>query len=534
MQTTVTIHWNTGEVAEDHNMREEALCSRESHIDYYNEHGDSSHEIWLHHDMDEIYEIEFRDALDEYNAKQRRSDRKMSMQDYMKSVEDDNRGKTQTKRVNGKRVVNEDAARQGKQLSYEFTVKVGNTYRAKDDDGRTQYDENNHHVRPEELPRDLQKTILKRYYETFQDANPNLRLKGFYYHGDEGFYNKRQEWEYSEDHGHVEVIPVAEGFKRGLSKQNSMNKAMRAMGFDTPDCYTEWADKEQERLEQITYEEYAKYCEANPEFYKEHGDLTIYHPVEDKTRDGGKSKEEFAREQELDESISEAEHLVKRYKAKVAGNDKTLRYQQAEIEKNGRTIEAQEVFIADTQAEADEYIAQKKAEADKYSADKKAEADKQFEKLVVIPQQLLDAEYEEIEKYKQRVDELQRDAKKRFERIDSMELTNNEFFDYVKSEKPELFKEIKMSHKEYKEGLKKAVEIQSVDAPQRSEDELAAQARQVIQHYKDVQGEYEEMQKKKEQLKKDAIPVSRPQQERELPKIKKAPSEYDYEDKTPS
>ncbi len=241
MESTVTVHWNPGEVAEDHIERLEELCSHEPHIDFYNEQGDSSHEIWLHHEMEEIYEIEFQDAVDEYNANQKRADRKMTMQDYMKSVENDNRGKAQTKRVNGKRVVNEDATRQGKQLCYEITVKCGNTYRAKDENGRTVYDENNHHVRPEELPRDLQKIILKRYADSFQDENPNLRLKDICYHADEGFINKRQVWEYSEDHLHMTFVPVAEGFKRGLSKQNSMNKAMLAMGFDTPDCYNQWA-----------------------------------------------------------------------------------------------------------------------------------------------------------------------------------------------------------------------------------------------------------------------------------------------------
>ncbi len=526
MQTTNTVHWNTGESAEDHNMREEELCSHEPHIDFYNEQGKSSHEVWLHHTMTEIYEIEFGDALADYNAKQKRADRQMTMQGYMKSVENDSRGKAQTKRVNGKRVVNENATRQGKQLCYEFTVKVGNTYRAKDENGRTIYDENNHHVRPEELPRDLQRSILKRYYDSFQDANPNLRLKDACFHADEGFYNKRQVWEYSEDHLHMVVVPVAEGFKRGLSKQNSMNKAMLAMGFDTPDCYNQWAKKEQERLEKITLEEYQKYCEAHPDFYKTHGDLEIYHPVTDKIRDGGEFKELFARGQELDEDIADIKVLKSEYKEKVAGNDKKLKSQQAEIEKNDRTIEVQQVYIADTQAQADEYAENTKADADKYAADKKADADKQFEKALVT-YQLLDKEYSEVDEYKMK-------ARERSAQIDAMTLSNDKYYESMKDRNPELYHRVTLDFEEYKKELKKTVEAQTTEAPQRTEIDMNLQIQQTAQHLRDVQEDYKEMQEKKKKLKRDSLPAKSPQQGRELPKIKRTVDGHGYNDKTPS
>ncbi|MCR4789262.1 MAG: hypothetical protein K5888_11830 [Lachnospiraceae bacterium] len=532
MQTTNTVHWNTGETAEDHNIREEELCSHEPHIDFYNEQGKSSHEVWLHHTMNEIYEIEFGDALANYNAKQKRADRQMTMQDYMKSVENDNRGKAQTKRVNGKRVVNENATRQGKQLCYEFTVKVGNTYRAKDKNGRTIYDENNHHVRPEELPRDLQRSILKRYYDSFQDANPNLRLKDACFHADEGFYNKRQVWEYSEDHLHMVVVPVAEGFTRGLSKQNSMNKAMLAMGFDTPNCYNQWAKSEQKRLEKITYEEYEKYCEAHPDFFKTHGDLAIYHPIEDKTREGGKSKEEFARSQELDEDIFEAEVLVTKYKNKVAGNDKKLKSQQAEIEMNDRTIEAQKILIADTQAQADKYAMNTKAIADQYAAEKKANADKEYEKAL-ISSQLLEKEYSDVEEYKIKVGNLQRIANKRIVKIDAMTLSVSEYFESMKDRNPELYHLVKLDFEEYKRELKKTIEVQDIEVPQRTEININIQMQRTDQSLIEIQEEYKEPKELDKKLKRNAIPVKQLQIERELPKIKKESDGHDYDNKTP-
>ena len=309
MRTTTTVHWNKGNVSELHNQRDEKLCVNESHIDLYNEHGTSYHETWYHSDLRDKYSEIFGDAIDEYNAKQKRKDRMIDIDSYMKSVSDDTRGKKQTKKVNGKKVVDDNTMRQGKQLSYEITVKVGNTYREKDKNGRTVYDAENHHIRHEELPRDLQRKILKRYCDTFQNENPNFRVVNIDFHADEGFYNRNGVWEYSEAHPHIEFIPISSGFKQGLSVQNSMNKAMKAMGFDGSDCYDKWAKKEQERLERITQEEYAKYCSVNPDFYKEHGNLEIYHPVANKTSQGNKSKEQLAQEQELDEAIHEAEYV---------------------------------------------------------------------------------------------------------------------------------------------------------------------------------------------------------------------------------
>lgn len=331
MQTTTSVHWNKGNVSERHNQREETLCKNEDHIDLQNEHGDSCYASWYHSDLRNKYLEVFGDAIAKYNEKQKRKDRKITVDSYMESVLNDTRGKRQTKIVNGKRVVDE-YSRQGKQLSYEITVKVGNTYREKDDKGRVVYDSDNHHVRKEELPRDLQCIILKKYCDSFQEENPNFRLVNIDFHADEGFYNRKGVWEYSTEHSHIEFIPIVDNFKQGLSVQNSMNKALKAMGFQGSNCYDAWAKKEQERLEKITQEEYENYCKDNPDFYAEQGDLTIYHPVTDKTLQGDKTKEQIAQEQELDEAISEAESAMEAFQEGCETNDSLKDDLQAQID----------------------------------------------------------------------------------------------------------------------------------------------------------------------------------------------------------
>lgn len=316
MKTTTSVHWNKGQVAQAHNLREENLCSRESHIDLFNEHGQSFHEIIFHRELLDVYDDVFGDALAEFNVKQKRKDRQMTMEDYIKSVEKDTRGKKQTKIKNGKKIVDEDAARQGKQISYEITVRVGNCYKKKDENGRVIYDACNHHIHEEELPRDLQCSILQRYSSTFQTENPNFAIVNINRHGDEGFFNRRNEWEYGEIHDHIEFVPYASGYKQGLAVQNSMGRAMKTMGFDDSNCYEMWAKKEQERLNLITKEEYEKYCNKNPDFAKTHGELTLYNPVSDKKKAGNKTKEQLAAEEELDEYIHEAEYLKREYEEK--------------------------------------------------------------------------------------------------------------------------------------------------------------------------------------------------------------------------
>ena len=350
MQTTTDIHWNKGEVSEKHNERDEELCKNESHIDIYNTHGQSYSETWYHSELKDKYNEIFSDAIDEYNAKQKRKDRMINIDSYMQSIKDDDRGKRQTKKINGKKVVDEDA-RHGKQLSYEFTVKVGNTYRQHDANGRTLYDADNHHIRSEELPRDLQKKILKRYCDTFQDENANFRVVNVNYHADEGFYNRKDVWEYSETHAHIEIIPVATGFKQGLSVQNSMNKAMKAMGFDTSDCYELWAKKEQARLEEITMQEYKSYCATHTQFAQAHGELTFYHPVRDKSRSGDMTKEQLAHEEEFDEAIHEAQYIKHKFRQ---GCDNINAYKEQLDTTLKAQIDAQKALNSKLQAELSE------------------------------------------------------------------------------------------------------------------------------------------------------------------------------------
>lgn len=328
MKTTVTIHANKGEISYAHNYRDETICSHEPHID-----PNGVHEIWVKKSMNEVYDECFKDALEEYNAKQKRKDRRMTMEQYIDSVKNDKRGRKQTKRVNGKKVIDENA-RHGKQLAYEWTYKAGNTERMKDEKGNVMYDKDGHHIRPEELPYEVSYNATKRAIESFEETYPCFKLKDAVWHADEGFWNKMDVWEHDTVHAQITVVPMGHGYK-GMAVQNSIGRALNEMGFnDGYDddgrfvcAYEKFQEAEADRYAQFVEEEYYKYCKSHSDYARTHGTFERYRPVKNGERKGNMNKEEYAEYQELQEDIADA----KVESRNVVLNQKKLRQQNEEL-----------------------------------------------------------------------------------------------------------------------------------------------------------------------------------------------------------
>lgn len=131
-------------------------------------------------DIKEAYREIFGKALDKYNAKQKRADRKI--EDYCDHIK---------------------KSKNGEKLFYEDVVQWG----SKDDFQNPQ-------------TRERAKEALVKYVEGFEERNPNLKLIGAYIHMDE-----------ASPHLHLDYVPVAHGYSRGLSTRNSLDRAMKEMGF---------------------------------------------------------------------------------------------------------------------------------------------------------------------------------------------------------------------------------------------------------------------------------------------------------------
>ncbi|MCR5201371.1 MAG: plasmid recombination protein [Saccharofermentans sp.] len=138
--------------------------------------------------IEQAYEEIFGDAVREYNAKQKRNDRKID--NYLSKIK---------------------TSKNNEKIFYENVVQIGK----RDDTGILDEDGN---ITDEAL---LAKEILDEYARTFQERNPNLILFNSVLHMDE-----------ATPHLHMDYIPVAHGYKTGLSTRNSLAKGLQEMGIE--------------------------------------------------------------------------------------------------------------------------------------------------------------------------------------------------------------------------------------------------------------------------------------------------------------
>ncbi len=144
-------------------------------------------EYYKQESLEQAYEHCFGQALEDYNAKQTREDRKKG--DYITEIKHSGNGE---------------------KLFYENVVQIGD----KNDTGFFREDApdlNDVYVAAE---------VLREYARTFQERNPNLYLFNSVLHMDE-----------ATPHLHLDYIPVAHGYKRGMETRNSLTKALQQMGI---------------------------------------------------------------------------------------------------------------------------------------------------------------------------------------------------------------------------------------------------------------------------------------------------------------
>lgn len=158
-------------------------------------------------DIKDVYHKLFDDALNAYNTKQKRKDRKID--DYYKHVQ-------KSKNLD---------------LQREFIVTVGN----KSDWERLSFEEK------QEVGE-----ALGRYVSDFNDRHSNMTIYNAIVHLDES----------GAPHAHFNVIPTATGYKNGLAVQPSFRKALEQEGFGTSgrEQFKAFRDAEIHRLHQFVHE----------------------------------------------------------------------------------------------------------------------------------------------------------------------------------------------------------------------------------------------------------------------------------------
>lgn len=145
--------------------------------------------IFVQQDLGEAYDYLFSDAVERYNARQKRNDRRIP--DYFQHLFNREPSKSVITGAN-------------KQKSfYEDLVQIG----TKDNTGVGTSDA------------EIAKECLKEYMEEFQSRNPNFHVFNAVMHLDE-----------ATPHLHIDYIPVGH-FSNGLDTRNAMAKALEEMGY---------------------------------------------------------------------------------------------------------------------------------------------------------------------------------------------------------------------------------------------------------------------------------------------------------------
>lgn len=161
-------------------------------------------EVYVQESIKKVYHSLFDEALETYNAKQTRADRRID--NYYEKIRTSKQEK----------------------LFHELIVQIGNR------------DDTNCNM----LESVYAQSALEDYMMGFQERNPNLRVFNAVMHLDE-----------ETPHLHIDYVPFSTGNKRGLSTKVSLKGALKAQGFvgtgrfDTE--WKRWVESEKQRLAEI-------------------------------------------------------------------------------------------------------------------------------------------------------------------------------------------------------------------------------------------------------------------------------------------
>lgn len=199
-QMSISVAKASNKTSIEHNNRSmtKSELNKLTHIDQGRLH---KNEYLVDISIEEMYEKEFGEALENYNNKQKRKDRKI--ENYYEHI------------LKSKRHMPQQ----------EIIFQVG-------DIGDFAHEEN----------RQMAKDILREYFERFQIENPNLKIYNAVIHDDE-----------ASPHLHINFVPVADDYKRGLEKQVSFDKALiqQDKNLNVQQPFTEWRANQVLQLEEM-------------------------------------------------------------------------------------------------------------------------------------------------------------------------------------------------------------------------------------------------------------------------------------------
>ena len=283
------------------------LADKGNHINW---NKTSKNRILVSEPIKDAYESLFGDAVKAYNSKQKRKDRRID--DYYSKVFHDGSLDTQK----------------------EFIIQAGEK-----DDG---------------ISDDIKAASLEDYLNRFMEEYPQLHVYSAVIHMDE-----------ATPHLHMCVIPVAEGYKRGMSKRPSFSKAT---GIKSVDDFRRFAEDNRHLLLDAINGEMTKAHKDIVFTRKEVGTHTYVEPQQYREMMAEADKKLVNAEDQADEIINDAKNqadeILKTAEKKAAGNLENLK--KSAIDRVNSEVKA---YSDEQRSKVDKEISQKRQESIKLNDD---------------------------------------------------------------------------------------------------------------------------------------------------------------------
>ncbi|MGH1014670.1 plasmid recombination protein, partial [Bacillus toyonensis] len=244
-------------------------------------------------DIRSVYKDIFQEAVDKYNEKQKRNDRKID--DYYEKIHKDD--KTHEQR--------------------ELVVAIGE---GKDD---SKY-------------REAKKEALKQYAEAFQERNPNLSVYNMVLHDDE-----------ANPHLHINYVPNFES-SRGLTRRVGMDRALQQQGVEGTGrkLIAHWRALETAYIEQLAKEYIPNFERANVgshkymkvRQYKEYAEAksTIENQVQEKENELQTIDHDLKK---VEEKTNELQAMKKSLESDVTDKQKKLETVKQQVESESEKLQ---------------------------------------------------------------------------------------------------------------------------------------------------------------------------------------------------
>ena len=365
--------------------------------------------VFVKEDIRKVYHALFDKALDSYNAKQTRSDRKID--NYYEKIRTSKQEK----------------------LFHEVIVQIGN----KDDTNCTSIESLNAML------------ALGDYMDEFQKRNPNLKVFNAVLHLDE-----------ETPHLHIDFVPFSTANKRGLETKVSLKGALKAQGFvgtgrhDTE--WKRWVESEKQCLAEIMKERNMEWKQKGT--HEKH--LSVY-DYEKKMRK--------AEVEELEQVITDKEDRIASQTEAMKVNEEMLVFQEQSIRRNKEKteemrMEAEKKVQALEERKEKVIVELEKMQEEFAELQRNKEMLREKMKATEIKLEIANAELAEVicefEKVKEQTQSTVEEAKKSYDKYSSVAVTERQyemFEDMVQLKQENA--QLKAENQTLREKLQKAYEF---------------------------------------------------------------------------